>query len=137
MPWKSRVVLVCLMQVMMSNAENMASASQRSLGFAAGIPPDKRQEIERAEAALPQLPSADSTSDLPRISLGETISFEAMGPVILNLDGTTRRIANWDQMTKREQEVAWRRVSKRNEERREIILEKLEQGEQESGNNEL
>jgi hypothetical protein len=40
-------------------------------------------------------------------------------------------------MTKREQEVAWRRVSKRNEERREIILEKLEQGEQESGNNEL
>ena len=54
-----------------------------------------------------------------------------MGPVIINSDGTTRRIDNWDQMTKGEQEVAWRRIAKRNEERRKVLLERqLEQQEQ-------
>jgi hypothetical protein len=53
----------------------------------------------------------------------ESIRFEEMGPVIINADGTTRRIDNWDQMTKGEQEVAWRRIAKRNEERREALLE--------------
>lgn len=43
--------------------------------------------------------------------------------MIINADGTTRRIDNWDQMTKGEQEVAWRRIAKRNEERREALLE--------------
>lgn len=50
-----------------------------------------------------------------------------MGPVIINADGTTRRIDNWDQMTKSEQEVAWRRIAKRNEERRRVLLEEQQQ----------
>ena len=37
--------------------------------------------------------------------------------------GTTRSIANWDQMTEQERKVAWRRISKRNEERRNALLE--------------
>ena len=53
----------------------------------------------------------------------DSISFEEMGPVIINADGSTRRIDNWDTMTKKEQEVAWRRISKRNEERRKALLE--------------
>ena len=64
----------------------------------------------------------------------ESIRFEEMGPVIINADGTTRRIDNWDQMTKNEQEVAWRRIAKRNEERRKALLEeqqKQQQNEQE------
>ena len=54
-----------------------------------------------------------------------------MGPVIINADGTTRQIANWDQMTKREQEVTWRRISKRNEERRKALLEQQQKEEKE------
>ena len=61
----------------------------------------------------------------------ETISFEEMGPVIINTDGTTRQIANWDQMTKREQEVTWKRISKRNEERRKALLEQQKSKEKE------
>ena len=57
----------------------------------------------------------------------ESITFEEMGPVIINSDGTTRRIDNWDQMTKGEQEVAWRRIAKRNEERREVLLERQQE----------
>ena len=61
-----------------------------------------------------------------------------MGPVIINADGTTRRIANWDQMTQGEQQVAWRRISKRNEERQRALLaiEERRQKETEAGGEE-
>jgi predicted Fe-S protein YdhL (DUF1289 family) len=55
-----------------------------------------------------------------------------MGPVIINSDGTTRRIDNWDQMMKGEQEVAWRRIAKRNEERRKVLLERQQEQQKES-----
>jgi predicted Fe-S protein YdhL (DUF1289 family) len=77
-------------------------------------------------AAVPLLPPPDPSSErdasIPRIRLGESISFEEMGPVIINADGTTRRIDNWDEMTDEERRVAWRRISKRNEERRQKLL---------------
>ena len=76
------------------------------------------------ETGVPLLPPPDPNSgdSVPKIKLGETISFEEMGPVIINADGTTRRIDNWDQMTEGERQVAWRRISKRNEERRRKLL---------------
>ena len=61
------------------------------------------------------------------IFFSESISFEEMGPIIINADGTTRSIDNWDQMTKNEQEVAWRRISKRNEARRKVLLEQQQE----------
>ena len=72
---------------------------------------------------IPLLPGADPDSKLPTIQLGETISFQEMGPVIINADGTTRRISNWDTLTEHEREVSWRRIAKRNEERRAKLLE--------------
>lgn len=82
---------------------------------------------------VPHLPPPDADSDLPTIRLGETIKFEEMGPIILNADGTTRRIQNWDQMTEHEREVTWRRISKRNEERRLKLLELQKQQEESAG----
>jgi hypothetical protein len=73
--------------------------------------------------AIPQLPESTGDPNLRSIKLGETISFEEMGPVIINADGTTRRIDNWDQLTEQEKETAWRRISKRNEQRRQKLLE--------------
>ena len=61
----------------------------------------------------------------------ESIRFEEMGPIIINSDGSTRQIDNWDKMTKSEQEVAWRRISKRNEQRRKALLEKQQKEEEE------
>lgn len=78
---------------------------------------------------VPQLPSPDPNSNLPRIRLGETIRLEEMGPIILNKDGSTRRIANWDNLSEHEKEVTWRRISKRNEERRQALL-RLQEEEQ-------
>ena len=80
-----------------------------------------------------QLPESSNDPSIPSIKLGESIKFEDMGPVIINADGSTRQIANWDKMTEAEQQVAWRRISKRNEERRKALLEQQQQ-EQEGKN---
>lgn len=89
---------------------------------------DTGTQPSQSEGIL-QLPEASNDPSIPTIKLGESIRFEEMGPVIINADGTTRRIDNWDQMTKKEQEVAWRRISKRNEQRRKALLEQQQQQE--------
>jgi hypothetical protein len=76
---------------------------------------------------VPQLKPADPGKDIPTIQLGETISFEQFGPMILNMDGSIRRIANWDTLSEHEKEVSWRRISKRNEERRQVLLKRQEE----------
>jgi hypothetical protein len=76
---------------------------------------------------VPQLLPADPESNLRTIQLGETITFEQFGPIILNTDGSIRRIANWDNLSEHEKEVSWRRISKRNEERRQLLLKQQEE----------
>ena len=80
-----------------------------------------------AENELLQLPPVDpnASEDMPKIDLrtGGSIKLEKLGPIILNTDGTTRRIENWDQLSPQEQEVSWRRIKKRNEERRKKLEE--------------
>lgn len=86
-----------------------------------------------SEGELPQLPASDPEADIPTIQLGETISFEQFGPIILNNDGSTRRIANWDILSDHEKEVTWRRISKRNEERRQKLLKQQEEMQRKEG----
>eukprot|EP00980_Cylindrotheca_fusiformis_P007350 scaffold1525_cov142-Cylindrotheca_fusiformis.AAC.150 len=88
---------------------------------------------ENNNREVPQLPPPDPDADLPTIRLGETISFEKFGPIILNTDGSTRRIANWENLSEHEKKVTWRRISKRNEERRQILLEQQEEQAKEGG----
>lgn len=89
------------------------------------------------QEAIPQLPESSDEPDIPSLRLGETIRFEEWGPIILNTDGTTRRIANWDSLTEQEKAVTWRRVSKRNEERRLALLEQMKQQQESDGKEEL
>lgn len=96
---------------------------------------DQKDSTNTSDEVL-LLPPNDSTDpSIPRIKLGDTISFEEMGPVIINADGSTRRIDNWDKMTKQEQEVAWRRISKRNEARRAALLEQQKQANEHASRN--
>lgn len=115
---------------------SVVMSEQGSFGFSSAQPARSGTSVAAAAASdsgeVPKLPEADPDSNLPRINLGETIRFEEMGPVILNTDGTTRRIANWDQMTEQEQKVTWRRISKRNEERRKILLEQQQKQDEQS-----
>mmetsp|Transcript_25018 Transcript_25018/g.33171 ORF Transcript_25018/g.33171 Transcript_25018/m.33171 type:complete len:208 (-) Transcript_25018:1681-2304(-) len=80
-------------------------------------------------SSIPQLMPADpNDTSIPTVTLGgDAISLDALGPIVINLDGSTSRIDNWGIMTDREKEVTKRRIGKRNRERREMLLEKLQQ----------
>lgn len=89
---------------------------------------EKAQEEDSEDNVIPQIMPADPNDDsIPTLQFGETLRFEELGPIILNTDGTTRRIENWNEMTDREREVTWRRIKKRNEERRKVLEAEQEQ----------
>lgn len=48
----------------------------------------QQQQQQQQQESVPLLPEPDANANLPSIKLGETISLEAMGPIILNADGT-------------------------------------------------
>lgn len=83
---------------------------------------------------LPPPDSQGETENLRELKLGEKLSLDDLGPIIINSDGTTRRINNWDKLTKAEQEKTLRVISKRNKKRLEIL--KKQQEKQEAGENE-
>mmetsp|Transcript_50896 Transcript_50896/g.162907 ORF Transcript_50896/g.162907 Transcript_50896/m.162907 type:complete len:148 (-) Transcript_50896:86-529(-) len=70
----------------------------------------------RPQKAL-NAPEGGEEDGVTRLKFGEKVQLAAMGPVIVNSDGTLRRIDNWDAMTPGEQEATMRRIGKRNQER--------------------
>eukprot|EP00591_Stephanopyxis_turris_P011135 CAMPEP_0195517094 /NCGR_PEP_ID=MMETSP0794_2-20130614/9677_1 /TAXON_ID=515487 /ORGANISM="Stephanopyxis turris, Strain CCMP 815" /LENGTH=138 /DNA_ID=CAMNT_0040645845 /DNA_START=168 /DNA_END=584 /DNA_ORIENTATION=+ len=93
--------------------------------------------VDAPSDELPRLmPASEDNTNIPRLQFGETLKLDHLGPVIINADGTTRQIANWDAMTKQEQTVTWRRISKRNQERIEALQKKAaaEEGKEEDEN---
>ena len=70
---------------------------------------------EAGQPALLALPSGDG--DTTQLALGQTLKLDALGPIIVNSDGTTSRIVNWANLTERERQVALRRIAARNKER--------------------
>ena len=112
----------------------LAAAEPPTAAQRGGPPPVDNVAANNDNApSIPQLPAATGDDpNIPSIKLGETIRFEEWGPIILNTDGTTRRIANWDNLTEQEKKVTWRRISKRNEERRLVLLEQQKQQQQDS-----
>ena len=120
--------LVLLVLLATMSKGNSAPTRTNEAAFAASA--GSGESVERNIAndnEIPLLPASDPNSNIPSLKLGETMRFEEMGPIIINLDGTTRRIDNWNEMTKHEQEVSWRRLAKRNDERRKMLMEKMQQ----------
>ncbi|CAE6395501.1 unnamed protein product [Rhizoctonia solani] len=75
--------------------------------------------------ALPA-PDESSTTDSEVTTLevgGKSISFDKLGPMIVNSDGTLSRIANWQEMTAAEQKNTIRVLSKRNQLRTSTLAE--------------
>lgn len=59
------------------------------------------------------------------INLGETISLEELGPIIINTDGTTRRITNWSGLSKSEQDTSFKVIAARNLRRLKVLQRKI------------
>jgi len=125
----------------MASTEKVDSSpsSSKGLAFAVSASDGPTANVNEADVQneIPLLPPSDPNSDLPSLKLGESMSLEEMGPIIINVDGSTRRIDNWDEMTEQEREVAWRRISKRNAERRKKLLEQQQQSQDEQKTDEL
>ena len=74
--------------------------------------------------ALPSPEDASKSIELD-VTTGAPKALDALGPIVVNSDGTLARIANWSEMTEKEQQVTQRRIAKRNLER---LKELREQG---------
>lgn len=88
------------------------------LSMAAAPPAD-----DTAPAAFPALPAPSDDVDTAgdgattlRVN-GAPVMLEHLGPVVINSDGSTSRISNWETMTERERENAARLIAKRNKKR--------------------
>ena len=85
---------------------------------------NKTKNVEEGQVLL-GLPAGDgsseSQSDTHKLVLGEGYSlYDKMGPLVINDDGSTRRIANWEVMTDREKQNTLRVLSRRNKVRSEL-----------------
>lgn len=71
-------------------------------------------EIMKPSPEILMLPPSRDEGFNRQINLGEKIALEELGPIIINADGTTRRITNWVTLTKTEQDSTWRLIAARN-----------------------
>eukprot|EP00624_Nannochloropsis_granulata_P006068 evm.model.NODE_4407_length_63659_cov_22.504595.10 len=91
---------------------------QAEAGDKAGTPAAPAAAPEDNAAPLQQLQHQHQQQEQQQQwRLGETLSLSELGPIIINADGTTRRIKNWGQLSKWEQERTLVRIAKRNQER--------------------
>ena len=128
-------ILAVILLSMTSNSLSADAFAAAVPGNAAASPPvtaavdgnqgtSSNDNHEPEQSTVPLLgASTNDDPSIPRIQLGESISFDHMGPVIINSDGTTRTIENWNELSPQEQQTAWRRIAKRNEQRRAALLE--------------
>ena len=91
--------------------EGLREVAQKAAAPAADPPP---AAAPRCRAAAPEDVTNLITLD---VSTGQAVVLDALGPVVVNTDGTLARITNWDRMDDSEREVAKRRIAKRNVER--------------------
>jgi hypothetical protein len=115
-------LLSCLAAETTGASPPSSSAGVKGMGFGgyAKVDPEDQAAPADPDQVLP-LPEAEGTGNLPKLKFGEKLRFEEWGPIVINADGTTRRISNWDMMTKAEQERTWTRIAKRNKERLEAL----------------
>ncbi|KAJ5907934.1 hypothetical protein N7495_000616 [Penicillium taxi] len=103
--------------------ESTRQAHTMSTGPEKKEPSDSRPQEETNTQAKEQLalPSTEDSSTAQRLDLsaegGSTISFDHLGPMVVNVDGTLARIGNWDQMTEIERKNTVRILGKRNKQR--------------------
>ena len=108
---------------LLSNAAALASTdvpppSENSLGKEGNT--QKEAENMDQETGLVDAKEANSTPTEIKVD-GEPVALNDLGPIIINEDGTMRRIANWALLTPKEQEATSRRISARNKKRLENI----------------
>ena len=97
---------------------------------------EKKVAAEKGESKEPLLclpaynpQTAEEQKEEPRRTLvvgGAPVQLDALGPIVLNEDGTMSRISNWHDMTEQEHEMTLKLIAKRNATRRAKLLDQME-----------
>ncbi len=124
-----RAITITFLAVIMSStpSDSFAASQDSSKRVTSSNEVDETTSTSANDQAPLQLPPVNpnnTNEDIKTLKFGEAMKLDEMGPIIINTDGTTRRIDNWDILTEREREVTWRRIKKRNAERRKMLEEK-------------
>lgn len=84
------------------------------------------QVIEQGDDTPPEVKEANEAmkGTLEVKVGGNPVGLDDLGPIIINEDGTMRRIANWALLTPKEKAATSRRISTRNKKRLEKLQEK-------------
>ena len=78
-------------------------------------PETPSNDAPKAPLALPEAPANSTQLDMS--TGGTTVSLDHLGPMVVNVDGTMSRIANWDKMAEIEKKNTLRIIGKRNKDR--------------------
>src|ERR1700761_9153365 len=101
----------------------MASTQPPQSGKPPGQGPDKEStSSSSAQLSLPAPTDISAPASTVPTDAIQSFKLDALGPMVLNSDGTLSRIHNWSEMTQVERERTLRILGKRNQLRRENIL---------------
>ncbi|KAF9768529.1 hypothetical protein IL306_014178 [Fusarium sp. DS 682] len=84
---------------------------------------------------VPDDAAANKGDGVTSLRVGESVALNAMGPLVVNTDGTMGRIGNWQNMTEFEREQTLKLLGKRNKERMDVLKAKKAEEEQKSEDN--
>lgn len=88
------------------------------------IKDDDNNNVVNSSEVLLLPPPIEKDPSEKTMKLGEKISMDHLGPIIINTDGSLRRIDNWDKLSKEEQDRSFRLIAARNKKRIEILKQK-------------
>ncbi|KAH6891185.1 hypothetical protein B0T10DRAFT_560445 [Thelonectria olida] len=71
-------------------------------------------------------------NDVTTLRVGESLRLDALGPLVVNTDGSVARVGNWAGMTAVEREATLRLLGKRNQQR--LAALRAKEDETEAGN---
>lgn len=110
---KSLCLCVLLLVMVMSGLTNCQELDQEEGEMQQG-------EDEDGSPVKLQLPMPEEASS-KTLQFGETLALDDLGPIIINKDGTLRRITNWSELTELEKKHTLRKVSLRNHKRLAVL----------------
>ncbi|KAJ4254845.1 hypothetical protein NW762_009643 [Fusarium torreyae] len=74
--------------------------------------------------------SSNRGDDVTALRVGESVRLDALGPLIVNTDGTMGRVGNWTGMTENEKQQTLKLLARRNKQRLEALRAKNAEEEQ-------
>lgn len=96
----------------------------RSMSSSANSSKNTTATRDMSESTSGQLAIEEAASSTTELKIGgDSVKLESLGPIVINADGTMSRLNNWHEMTEPEKCATKRMILKRNEKRRQVLLE--------------